>query len=205
MAIVFDLDGVLVDSTEAVERAWTRWASERGIPPEELLPVIHGRPSREVIAEYAPALDPEAEARKLDSMEQVTTSPAIDGAAECVELAQQGAWAIVTSGDSRAPGRLRAAGLPVPEVLVTADDVKRGKPDPEPYARAAEALGVDPAECVVVEDAPAGIAAAKAAGMTVIAVTTTYPADALDDADVVVGSMREVLPELASRAAAPSR
>jgi mannitol-1-/sugar-/sorbitol-6-phosphatase len=203
MAIIFDLDGVLVDSTEAVERAWTRWAGERGIDPQELLPVIHGRPSREVIAEYAPGLDLVVEARRLDSMEQVTESPAIDGAAECIAFAQQGPWAIVTSGDSRASGRLRTAGLPVPEVLVTADDVERGKPDPEPYARAAAALGVEPASCVVVEDAPAGITAAKAAGMTVIAVTTTYDAEALADADVVVGSMREALPELA-RGAAPS-
>lgn len=203
MAIIFDLDGVLVDSTEAVERAWTRWAGERGIDPAELLPVIHGRPSREVIAEYAPDLDPAEEARRLDSMEQVTTSPAINGAAECMAFAQQGAWAIVTSGDDRAAGRLRAVGLTVPEVLVTADDVENGKPHPEPYARAAEALGVDPGECVVVEDAPAGIAAAKAAGMRVIAVTTTYGADALGGADLVCGSMHEVLDEL--RVAAPSR
>jgi sugar-phosphatase len=204
MAIVFDLDGVLVDSTEAVERAWTRWAEERGLAPEELLPVIHGRPSREVIAEYAPELDPAEEARRLDSMEQVTSSPAIPGALECIELARQGAWAIVTSGDGRAAGRLRSAGLPVPDVLVTADDVENGKPHPEPYARAAEALGVDPGDCVVVEDAPAGITAAKAAGMTVIAVTSTYGADALGEADVVAGSMHEVLEEL-SADAAPSR
>lgn len=192
MAIIFDLDGVLVDSTEAVERAWSRWAEQRGIATEELLPVIHGRPSREVIAEYAPDLDPADEARRLDSMEESDASPAFPGAAECVALAQQGPWAIVTSGDRRAPDRLRAAGLPVPDVLVTADDITNGKPDPEPYARAAEALGVAPGECVVVEDAPAGITAAKRAGMRVIAVTSTYPAEALGEADLVLGSMHEV-------------
>jgi mannitol-1-/sugar-/sorbitol-6-phosphatase len=196
MAIVFDLDGVLLDSTEATERAWRRWADERGIEPGGFLPTIHGRPSREVIGEHAPELDAAAEARRLDALEEAGELKAFDGALECIELAQQGPWAIVTSGDGRAGARLRDAGLPVPEVLVTADDVTNGKPDPEPYARAAEALGVAPGECVVVEDAPAGITAAKRAGMRVIAVTTTYDADALGEADVVVGSMREVLPHL---------
>src|SRR5215217_2540193 len=205
MAIVFDLDGVLVDSTAAVERAWRQWAAERGIEPDEFLPTIHGRPSREVIAEHAPDLDAAAEARRLDEMEQGDGhQPAFPGAAECIEVARRGPWAIVTSGDGRAQQRLRNAGLPVPEVLVTADDVENGKPHPEPYARAAAALGVDPGECVVVEDAPAGITAAKRAGMRVIAVTTTYPAAALGDADLVVASLHAALPELA-RAAAPSR
>jgi mannitol-1-/sugar-/sorbitol-6-phosphatase len=201
VAIVFDLDGVLVDSTAAVERAWGQWAAERGIAVDELLAVVHGRPSREVIARFAPELDAVAEAKRLDSMEEVTASPAIPGAAECIALAQEGAWAVVTSGDGRAPARLRAAGLPVPDVLITADDVTNGKPDPEPYARAAEALGVPAAECVVVEDAPAGITAAKRAGMRVIAVATSSPAAALGEADLVLASMHEVLPELSRTAA----
>src|SRR4051794_15288031 len=98
MAIIFDLDGVLVDSTQAVERAWTRWAQDRGIDVQQLLPAIHGRPSREVIAEYAPDADAADEARRLDEMEEGDGhQPAFPGAAECVAVAQRGAWAVVTS------------------------------------------------------------------------------------------------------------
>src|SRR3954454_11484648 len=96
-AIVFDLDGVLVDSTAVVERAWRRWAGERGVPADDVLAIAHGRPSREVIAAFAPALDAEAEARRLDGWESGETLAAMPGAAECVAVAQRGPWAVVTS------------------------------------------------------------------------------------------------------------
>jgi len=196
-AIVFDLDGVLVDSTAVVERAWRRWAGERGVPADDVLAIAHGRPSREVIAAFAPALDAEAEARRLDGWESGETLAAMPGAAECVAVAQRGPWAVVTSGGRElAPGRLRAAGLPVPGVMVTADDVAHGKPDPEPYALAARRLGIPPGECLVVEDAPAGVTAAKRAGMRVLAVATTHPPAALEGADLVLGSMHEVPAQL---------
>jgi sugar-phosphatase len=194
-AIVFDLDGVLADSAGVVERAWRRWAREQGLAADDLVAVAHGRPAREVVHAFAPHLDADEEARRLDDWE--TEDPegvaAIPGARECVEMARLRPWAIVTSGGRElATSRLRAAGLPIPRVLVTADDVARGKPDPEPYARAAEELGLAPASCLVVEDAPAGITAAKSAGMTVLAVTTTYPEAVLGDADLVFGSMVDV-------------
>jgi sugar-phosphatase len=121
---------------------------------------------------------------------------------ECVGVARRGQWAVVTSGGRElATLRLAAVGFPVPEVLVTGDDVEHGKPDPEPYLRAAEALGVPAAECVVVEDAPAGVLAAKRAGMTVLAVATTHPAAALAQADQVFSGMTEVTEHLRGTAA----
>jgi len=194
-AILFDLDGVLVDSLRVVERAWTRWAEEHQIPPDEVLAVVHGRAAREVIAMFAPHLDV-AEQELLVSGYEVQDGgelAVVPGARECVALARQGRWAVVTSGArALAVGRLAAVGLPVPAVLVTADDVTFGKPHPEPYRRAAAALGVAEAECVVIEDAPTGVLAAKRAGMTVLAVTTTHPAAALGHADLVFAGMADV-------------
>jgi mannitol-1-/sugar-/sorbitol-6-phosphatase len=194
-AIVFDLDGVLVDSTEVVERAWRRWAGEHGVPADDLLAIAHGRPAREVVQAFAPHLDAEHEARRLDDWETEGSDGlvAIPGAQECVDAARRGRWAIVTSGGRElATGRLRAVGLPIPEVLVTADDVTLGKPHPAPYERARQELAVPAAECLVVEDAPAGITAARRAGMTVLAVMTTHAAAALQDADLLFSTMHDV-------------
>ena len=194
-AVVFDLDGVLVDSTAVVERAWRRWAAERNLAPEEVLAVAHGRPAREVVQAFAPHLDVEHESERLDAWEIAESAElvALPGAHECVALAQRGRWAVVTSGGRElATDRLAAVGLPQPPVLVTADDVALGKPHHEPYTRARDALGVSGAQCVVVEDAPAGITAAKRAGMTVLGVTTTHPETALHEADLLFDSMRDV-------------
>jgi mannitol-1-/sugar-/sorbitol-6-phosphatase len=194
-AVIFDLDGVLVDSTAVVERAWRRWSEKHGVDAEALLAVAHGRPSREVIAEFAPHLDAQAESDWLDASEyeDATGLAPVPGAAACVAAVQDRPWAIATSGGrTLARGRLEDAGLPVPDVLVTADDVRNGKPDPEPYLRAAEGLGVAPADCVVVEDAPAGVTAARRAGARVIAVTTTHAAADLGEADALCASMDEV-------------
>jgi sugar-phosphatase len=195
-AILFDLDGVLMDSRAAVERAWERWAAGHGIDPVSVLAEAHGRRTIDTIRAVAPSLDVELEARLLEEAESVDFKgvSTLAGAAELLEALPSGSWAVVTSGTrALATGRLAHGGLPVPERLVTADDVERGKPDPLPYLAGAAALSVDPAECLVVEDAPAGIQAGKAAGMTVLAVATTFEADALTAADYVAGSLAAVV------------
>jgi mannitol-1-/sugar-/sorbitol-6-phosphatase len=195
-AILFDLDGVLMDSRVAVERAWERWATGHGIDPIAVLAQAHGRRTIDTIRAIAPLLDIEAEARLLEVAESVdfdgvTTLP---GAAELLEALPAGSWTVVTSGTrALATGRLAHGGLPIPEQLITADDVERGKPDPQPYLAGAAALGIDSADCLVIEDAPAGIEAGKAAGMTVIALVTTFEASALVAADYVVGSLSDVV------------
>ena len=188
-ALLFDLDGVLVDSTRSVDRQWRIWAREQGIDEEKVMALGHGVRTIDVIRAVAPHLDAEAEVRKLESREAedhdgVAVMP---GAAELVRAIPEGQWCVVTSGTRHlARARLRLAGIPIPMILITADDVANGKPHPEPYLKAAELLGVDPKECLVIEDAPAGIQSAHAGGMKVIGLTSTYPASALSEADVVV-------------------
>ena len=203
-AILFDLDGVLVDSLRVVERAWRRWAREQDLPAEDVLAVVHGRIAREVISLFTPHLDPAEQAAVVGGYEAEHRGEltALPGARECVGIASQGRWAVVTSGArTLATTRLAGVGLPVPSILVAAEDVTRGKPDPEPYRKAAAALGVPAAECVVVEDAPMGVLAAKRAGMTVLAVTTTHAAAALGQADLVFPGMAGVGEWLGTRAA----
>ncbi len=195
-AVLFDLDGVLVDSMRMVEKAWLRWAGEQQLDADEVLAVIHGRRGQDSVRMLAPHLDPAQQVLRISAYETEAGGDgltAIPGAAECVEFARRGRWAVVTSGGRElATRRLALVGLPVPEVLVTGDDVEQGKPDPEPYLRAATALGVPAAACVVVEDAPAGVLAGQRAGMTVLAVTTTHPAAELTQADRVFPGMGEV-------------
>jgi sugar-phosphatase len=194
-AVLFDLDGVLVDSTEIVERTWRWWALEHGLAVDDVLAVAHGRPGREVIRLVAPHLDIAHETKRVASHEAADSEGivAIPGARECVALAARGPWAVVTSaGRELALTRLEEVGLPAPVVLVSADDVASGKPDPEPYETACRVLGLRAAACVAVEDAPAGIEAAKGAGVIVLAVTTTHPAEALERADLVCSDMYEV-------------
>jgi sugar-phosphatase len=194
-AILFDLDGVLMDSRVCVERHWARWANRHGIDVAHVLAEAHGRRTIDTIRALAPSLDVEAEARLLEEAESVdfdgvTTLP---GAAALLEALPPRSWTVVTSGTrALATGRLAHGGLPIPEWLITADDVERGKPDPQPYLAGAAALLVDPAQCLVVEDAPAGIQAGKAAGMTVLAVETTFEAGTLADADYLVRSLADV-------------
>jgi len=168
---------------------------EHDLPAEDLLAVVHGRTAREVIGMFTPHLDAAEQALRVGGYEtehrgELTVLP---GARECLSIARQGRWAVVTSGTrALATTRLEVVGLPAPEILITADDVTAGKPDPEPYRRAAAALGVTAAECTVVEDAPMGVLAAKRAGMTVLAVTTTHAAAALGQADLVFPGMAAV-------------
>jgi sugar-phosphatase len=192
-AVVFDLDGVLVDSTRYIEDQWRRWAQSKGLAPEPFLRACHGRRALETIRLAAPDLDAEAEIAAFvpESTDPGTMEP-IEGAARLLRELPAGTWAVATSGTrNAATGRLRAAGLPVPEVLVCAEDVLRGKPAPDVYLMAAVKLGVQPGGCLVVEDAPAGIQAARSAGMRVIALTTTHPSAELD-ADARASSLAAV-------------
>jgi sugar-phosphatase len=174
--VLFDMDGVLVDSTPAVARVWSGWAREHGFDPAAVVKQAHGRPSIATIRELLPhgdhhAEDREVERRELEDVEDVIALP---GAAEILRALPANRYAIVTSATRRlAEVRLRAAGLPIPVHFVTASDVKRGKPNPDPYLMGAESLHLPPAACIVIEDAPSGIRAGKAAGARVIAVRTT--------------------------------
>jgi sugar-phosphatase len=203
-AILSDLDGVLVDSGDSIERTWSRWARSHGIDPAALAGRFHGVPSVQVIRGVAPHLDAAAEAAAVEQMEiDNPAATALPGAAELLDGAAGLPVAIVTScTDALAHARLADAGLPVPRVMVTADHVRAGKPDPEGYRAAAAALGADPSACLVLEDAPAGIAAGRAAGATVIAIATTHDRDELAAAHAIAGSVAEAL-QLA--AAAPRR
>ena len=194
-ALLFDLDGVLVDSTANVERHWRDWATSNGLDAGRILSVVHGRRAIDSIREQAPHLDAEEELAVLVEAEMRDTSGILvfAGAAALLSSIPRGRWAIVTSGTHGvASARLRAVGLPIPEVLVTADRVSRGKPDPEGYLAAAEALGFTAAGCIVVEDAPAGVEAARRAGMRCIAVTTTHRETELAEATAVVRQLRHI-------------
>jgi mannitol-1-/sugar-/sorbitol-6-phosphatase len=176
-AVLFDLDGVLVDSSAEVERAWRQWASERDLDPDEVLQSSHGRRSADHIRLVAPHLEWNAEAALLErsEVETANTVRALPGAVVLYQSVPSARRAVVTSGSRPlAIARLQGAGFPRPHVLVTADDVSAGKPDPEGYLQAAHRLGTAPAKTLVIEDAPAGIAAGKAAGTAVLAVTTTH-------------------------------
>jgi sugar-phosphatase len=196
-AVLSDLDGVLVDSGDDVERIWREWAVSEGLDPDEVGRAAHGVPGRQVIERVAPWLDAEAESVRVDELHAHTGGSALPGAAEL--LASVSPLAVVTScSPPLAAARFAAAGLTPPKVLITSDRTPRGKPFPDPYLAAAAALGVEPRDCLVIEDAPAGIAAARAAGMTVWAVTTTHDASELD-ADLVVADVAALLPALRSR------
>jgi sugar-phosphatase len=194
-AILFDLDGVLIDSTNTVERQWRVWAQAKGTDPAAILAISHGMRTAEVIRTVAPHLDADAEARAIEERETDDHEgiAAVPGAAELIKSVPEDRWGIVTSGPRYLQsGRLRLCGLPVPKVFITAEDVARGKPDPEPYLKGATRLGFPPADCLVIEDAPAGISAARAAGMRVIGLATTYKADRLTEADAVVGKLGQI-------------
>lgn len=193
--VLFDLDGVLVDSTPAVARVWRGWAIEHGYDPSEIVKLAHGRRAIETVALAAPHLDSAAELvalerRELDDTDGMTV---FAGAARLLAALPSALWTVVTSGTRRlAVQRLRLAALPVPEKLVSADEVKLGKPDPAPFLRGAELLGLRPRDCVVVEDTPAGVEAAQRAGMTAFAIPTTYSRPELAHADVLLESLDQL-------------
>jgi len=195
LALLFDLDGVLVDSTRAVDREWREWARRKGVDGDAVMAIAHGVRTIEVIRRVAPHLDADVEAWEIENEEAndqqgVRVMP---GAAALVNSIPEGRWGVVTSGTRLlASARLQFCGLPVPKVLVTADDVEHGKPHPEPYLRGAAKLGFEPKDCLVIEDAPAGIRAARAAGMKVIGLASTYPASKLGEADAVVAGLAQI-------------
>ncbi|MGC2184230.1 MAG: HAD-IA family hydrolase [Terriglobales bacterium] len=194
-AILFDLDGVLVDSTGSVTRQWRRWAEEQKLDPDQVVEAAHGVRTIEIVRRLAPQLDAQAETLRLEKREAedhegVSVMP---GAAELLKAIPEGRWCVVTSGTRYlATSRLKLGNLPVPKVLVSADDVSKGKPDPEPYLMGAKLLSINPAECLVVEDAPAGIRAAHAGEMKAIGITSTYPAAALQEADAVIRTLAQI-------------
>ena len=196
-ALLFDMDGVLIDSTPAVERVWRGWAVEHGFDPDEAVGRAHGRPSLTTVREYLPNSDYAAENREIErrEMEDLEGVVFLPGARELLNALPQGRWTIVTSCTRPlAEVRLRAAGLPMPERLVTSSDVTHGKPDPEPFLKAALCLGFAASDCVVLEDAPAGIRSGKAAGARVIAFRTTVPEAELHQAgaDWVVDNCSQI-------------
>jgi len=185
-ALLFDMDGVLIDSTPAVARVWHGWAVEHGFDPETVVHLAHGRPSRTTIRELLPNADidredREVERREIKDLDGVVLLP---GARQLLNVLPPERWTIATSCTRPlAEVRLRAAGLPIPKTMITSSDVKIGKPDPEPYLKAAAKLGFAASDCVVVEDAAAGVRAGKAAGARVIAFLTTMNRRDLEDAD----------------------
>jgi sugar-phosphatase len=197
-AILSDFDGVLVDSAASVMRGWRLWAAANDVPVEKLTSSLHGRPGADVIAELAPSLDPAVENKEVERLQASDSDDvvALPGAAEL--LADPPApVAVVTSGTlSLVRSRLAPAGLREPDVLVTVDRVTRGKPDPEGYLMAASELGVNPADCVVLEDAPAGIEAGLAAGAHVVGIATTHEPGELGRAHEVFATVADWLEDV---------
>jgi mannitol-1-/sugar-/sorbitol-6-phosphatase len=177
-ACLFDLDGVLVDSRAVVERVCRRWAEHHGLDPETVIRVAHGRRTSDTVRTLAPQLDQAREVAWLDEMEltDVDGLRAVPGVRQLLAALPAGAWAVVTScGRDLAELRLSSVGLPIPAIMVTSEDVSRGKPSPEGYRLGARRLGVPATDCIVFEDAPPGIEAGSAAGARVIALNTTQP------------------------------
>ena len=176
-AVLFDMDGTLVDSTAVVERHWARWAARRGVDLAAVLAISHGRPTLDTLSLIAPQWATAEEAAGLDAAEASDSAglAAVPGARELAAALPRARWAVVTSaGRTLARARLAAAGLPLPAVLVTADDVSPGKPSPAGYLEAARRLSVRPERCLVFEDAPVGVQAGIAAGAMVVGMTTTF-------------------------------
>jgi mannitol-1-/sugar-/sorbitol-6-phosphatase len=194
-ALIFDLDGTLVDSTHAVVGAWAWWAAEHGADLDAVLAISHGRPSRDVIRELTPHADAFAEERLMLAKEEadVASLKLVPDADRMIAEARGGAWTVVTSCPrSLANVRLSAVGLPVPSTIVTADQVRNAKPDPEPFLLAASRLNVSPADCLVFEDAPSGIMAAQRALMRVVAVESHKLPHPLPATDARVTDYRSV-------------
>jgi sugar-phosphatase len=190
--ILFDMDGVLISSIDAAVRNWRRWAKRYGVPNPDEFVIPHGVRSIDLVKMLRPDIDPQEGQRAIEDMEveDVADLQVLPGVKALLECLPPERWAIVTSATRRLLlARLKASGLPVPDRIISGEMVERGKPDPEPYRRGAELLGFRPEECVVVEDAPSGVGAGKAAGCRVLGVLGTHSAAELGEADWVVGSL----------------
>lgn len=200
-AILFDLDGVLANSNATVEAAWRTWAVEKNLDADEIVKYSHGRRTTETLERFLPGQPHAPEIARLIATERAGIDRVIDvpGARQFVESLDGVPWAVATSGETAiAVSRLKKVGIAVPRVLITAEQVRRGKPEPEVYLTAARELGVDPARCVIFEDAPSGITAGHAAGARVIALLTTFPPHDVHNADAVVQDFGDVRAERAS-------
>ncbi len=195
--ILFDMDGVLVSSIGSVTRCWRRWAAHYGVPDADSYEVPHGVRAVEIMRRLVPGIDTVEGLRRIEDMEleDVADLKVLPGARELLQALPPTSWAIVTSATRRLlVGRLAAAGLPVPPMLISADMVERGKPDPEPYRRGAELIRALPEDCLVVEDAPSGVRSGVAAGCIVLGVEGTHPREELLAAGArrVVRSLQDV-------------
>lgn len=192
---LFDMDGVLVDSHVVVERSWRRWADRHGMNGDAIVPIAHGRRASDTLRDIAPHLDIAAETAWIDDIERhdMDGVVAMPGAATLLAHLPGLAWAIVTScSDALARARLEACRLPIPRVLIAAERISNGKPAPDGYLAGARALGIPPADCIVFEDAPPGIAAGISAGARVVALSTTFPVEQLTEATRIVRDLSEV-------------
>lgn len=193
--VLFDMDGVLISSIGSVERSWTRWAESRGIDAKTAIAMAHGRRAIETVRTLRPDLNDVEELKNLEDMEVADTDgvAALEGVLPILEALPADRWAVVTSATDRlARSRLKHGGIPVPERLVTADRVTRGKPDPEPYLTGARHLGLKPEECLVIEDAASGATAGHAAGCKVMATLFSHSLESLSAADWIVESLKDV-------------
>lgn len=194
-ALLFDLDGVLIDSTECIIRHWRQWAQDHDLNLGSILEVAYGIPTIQTIQQVAPHLDAKEETRKFTELELADTEDvlAINGAPELLGQLPGDTWGIVTSANrDLAEVRLEHVGLPIPKVLVSSDDVNSGKPSPEPYLLAMEKFGLTPDKCIVLEDSPSGIQAANNAGTEVIAVASTHKKHELIHADWILDKLLEL-------------
>lgn len=198
--ILFDIDGTLVDSTKAVERSWRTWAKEYRVDADEVIRVCHGRRTEDVVPLFVPLQhQATAAARELAlELADLDDVVALPGSRQLLDALPRERWAAVTSGErALMTARLAASGLPVPQTMVSAEDVSTGKPSPEGYLKAAAALGFNAGHCLVVEDSPAGVGAGRAAGAQVLAVTTSHDPAELAEANVVVTDLSCVSIEIA--------
>jgi sugar-phosphatase len=196
--ILFDMDGVLISSIGSVIRCWRVWAKMYGVPNAETYDVPHGMRAIEIVQSLRPDIDPQEGLRVIEDLEleDMADLKVLPGVKRLLESLPLDRWAIVTSATQRLMlGRLAAAGLPIPDRIISADMVERGKPDPEPYIRGAQLLGFEPAECIVVEDAPSGVGAGVAAGCRVLAVLGTHSAEELNGASWIIASMQDLTVE----------
>jgi mannitol-1-/sugar-/sorbitol-6-phosphatase len=197
--ILFDMDGILISSLGSVERSWAAWAKMRGITPEAALRVAHGRRAIETVARLRPDLDSEAELKVIEDIEVADNEglTVLPGVLELLGALPRERWTVVTSATERVTRvRMAAGGVPVPERLVTAGQVTRGKPHPEPFLAGAALLGFAPQACVVFEDSSSGAQAGRAAGCTVIATTFSHPVETLDAAHYLVRDLKDVRVEM---------
>ena len=194
-ALLFDMDGVLVDSTTVVVRTWHEWAEKHGLDVEHILEISHGRRVTETISLVAPELNAGSEAEECEriGVEGLGGVLEIEGARELLASLPSDGWTVITSGTWLIAGKkLQHVGLPLPDRFVTAEDVENGEPHPEACLKGAEVLSARPAACMVVEDALSGVRSAKAAGMRVIAVATTYRQGYFTEADAVAASLAKI-------------